>query len=88
LNEPLVYDAVLRNLQTLSETTQRLPDDIKARHPEIPWSRIGHFRNILVHDYLGDIDSAIVWRVIDVEMPALKSAILLELPDRPKRTEE
>jgi uncharacterized protein with HEPN domain len=86
LNMPLVYDAVLRNLQTLSETTQRLPDDIKARHPEIPWSRIGRFRNILVHDYLGVIDPAIVWRVIEMELPSLKSAILSEMPDRPTQT--
>lgn len=47
LGEELVYDAVLRNLQTLSEATQRLPEDLKARYPLIPWARIGGFRKIL-----------------------------------------
>ena len=30
-----LQDAVLRNLQTMSESTQRLSDNIKATHPEI-----------------------------------------------------
>jgi|AGTN01.1.fsa_nt_gi Uncharacterized conserved protein len=74
LADGLVMDAVLRNLQTLSEATQRLPDDMKARHPEIPWSRIAGFRNILVHNYLGNIDAAVVWRVIEGELPVLRLA--------------
>jgi uncharacterized protein with HEPN domain len=77
--DTLVYDAVLRNLQTLSEATQRLPIDIKDCHPNIPWQRIAGFRNILVHDYLGGIDATLVWRVIEAELPALKEAVLKEL---------
>ncbi len=56
----MAYDAILRNLQTVSEATQRLPDEIKARHPAIPWERIAGFRNILVHGYLGGIDPSVV----------------------------
>lgn len=48
-----LQDAVLRNLQTLSESALRLPESIKAKHPEIEWRRIAAFRNLLVHDYLG-----------------------------------
>lgn len=78
----MVYDAVLRNLQTLSEATQRLPDDIKAEHPDIPWQRISGFRNILVHDYLGNIDATLVKRVIDDSMPSLKKAVQIALKQR------
>lgn len=35
--DEILYDAALRNLQTLSEATQRLPESLKNRHPEIPW---------------------------------------------------
>jgi uncharacterized protein with HEPN domain len=83
LADPLVYDAVLRNLQTLSEASQKLPDAIKLRHPSIPWSSIGGFRNILVHDYLGGVDPGIVWRVIATELPPLRKAVLSELPGWP-----
>ncbi len=37
LQDEILYDAVLRNLQTLSEATQRLPDTKKACCPNIPW---------------------------------------------------
>ena len=77
--DTLVYDAVLRNLQTMSEATQRLPDEIKARHSDIPWPRIAGFRNILVHDYLGGIDAGIIWKVLTNELPSLKVAIEAEL---------
>ncbi|WP_172822329.1 HepT-like ribonuclease domain-containing protein [Magnetospirillum moscoviense] len=60
---------------------QRLPDDVKARHPEIPWQRIAGFRNILVHDYLGGIDNSLVWRVIQDELPRLKGVVAAELAD-------
>lgn len=71
-NGTLVLDAVLRNLQTLSEATQRLPDDLKARHPDGPWHRIAGFRNILVHHYFGGIDAGIVWSVVEAELPAFR----------------
>ncbi len=58
--DEVLYDAALRNLQTLSEATQLLPDDKKAAFPDIPWREISGFRNILVHNYLGNIDSLTV----------------------------
>ena len=54
----LIQDAVLRNLQTLAESTQRISDHLKSLHPEVDWRAIAGFRNVLVHDYsrtcLGD----------------------------------
>lgn len=75
----MAYDAILRNLQTVSEATQRLPDEIKARHPAIPWERIAGFRNILVHGYLGGIDPSVVENVIREQLPALEHAARAEL---------
>lgn len=80
LSDAMVYDAVLRNLQTLSEAAQKLPPEIKQRHPDIPWQNIAGFRNILVHDYLNGIDVGIILRVLSHELPALKAAVLSELP--------
>ncbi|NUQ36898.1 MAG: DUF86 domain-containing protein [Caldilineales bacterium] len=69
-----LQDAVLRNLQTMAETTQRLSDETKALQPQVPWPEITAFRNVLVHDYLG-IDIEIVWDITQDEAPELKSAI-------------
>lgn len=55
----LVQDAVIRNLQTLTESSQRLSDRIKATEPQTPWRELAGFRNVIVHGYLG-IDLAAV----------------------------
>lgn len=53
-NNKMLFDALLYNLQTLAEATQHLPDALKQQYPDIPWRRIAGFRNIVVHEYLGD----------------------------------
>lgn len=69
-----LQDAVLRNLQTMSEATQRLSEAAKTEYPEIEWSRIAAFRNVLVHNYLG-IDLEIVWGISQKDVPELKRVI-------------
>jgi uncharacterized protein with HEPN domain len=66
--------AVLRDLQTLAESTQRLSPESKAAHPEIDWTGIAGARNLLVHDYLG-VNPETVWSVIGKDLPPLKTAI-------------
>lgn len=71
----MLYDAALRNLQTLSEATQQLPEAAKQQYSEIPWREISAFRNILVHNYLGDIDAQAVLTVLESDLPPLEKAI-------------
>jgi uncharacterized protein with HEPN domain len=67
-------DAVLRNLHTLSESTQRISADLKAAHPEVQWRGIGEFRNVVVHDYLGiDVDE--IWDIVKNDLPPLKTQV-------------
>ena len=75
-----LQDAVLRNLQTMAESAQRVSDDLKAKHPEVEWRRIAAFRNVLVHDYLG-IDIERVWEITQRDVPRLKQAILTMLEE-------
>ena len=69
----LVQDAVVRNLQTLAESTQRLSAAIKATEKDVPWNAIAGFRNVLVHAYLG-IDLDAVWSVVARDLPELATA--------------
>jgi uncharacterized protein with HEPN domain len=73
--DEVLYDAVLRNLQTLSEATQMLPEYLKSQFPDIPWREISGFRNILVHNYLGDIDPLTVQAVLDRHLPQLLKSV-------------
>ena len=72
--------AVLRELQTLAESTERLSEDFKSRHPQIPWRNISGFRNILVHDYLG-IKHDRVWEIIKGDLSLLRAATLATIED-------
>ncbi len=70
----LVQDAVIRNLQTLAESSQRLSAGIKATEAHIPWRELSGFRNVIVHDYLG-IDLDAVWLVVALDLPPLSEAV-------------
>ena len=73
--DDILYDAAVRNLQTMSEATQRLPEELKSAHPDIPWTEISGFRNILVHNYLGDIDPVTIKSVIEEHLSPLELAM-------------
>jgi uncharacterized protein with HEPN domain len=74
MNSTLLQDAIVRNLQILAESTQRLSDETKDSQSGVDWFKIAGFRNVLVHDYLG-IDIERVWNILDKELPILKDAI-------------
>jgi uncharacterized protein with HEPN domain len=69
-----LQDAVIRNLQIMAESTQRLSDEAKERENSIDWFRIAGLRNVLVHDYLG-IDIERVWNILEIDLPILKKAV-------------
>ncbi|MCH8121342.1 MAG: DUF86 domain-containing protein [Planctomycetes bacterium] len=74
LDSSLIQDAIIRNLQVLSESTQRLSDAAKESMSEVDWFKIAGFRNVLFHDYLG-IDIERVWNILEKDLPALKKAV-------------
>ena len=69
----LVQDAVVRNLQTLAESTQRLSNAVKETERDVPWRAIAGFRNVLVHGYL-QVDLDAVWSVVERDLPELARA--------------
>jgi uncharacterized protein with HEPN domain len=75
MNESLVQDGVLRRLQTMTESTQRLSEDLKASVTDVDWRALSGFRNVLAHDYLGGIDLERVWDAIANYLPSLEEAI-------------
>lgn len=70
----LVQDAVMRNLQTLAESSQRLSGSIKSSEPDVPWRDLSGFRNVIVHGYLG-IDLGAIWLVIEQDLRPLAAAV-------------
>lgn len=74
LESHTLQDAVLRNLQVMAESTQRLSEMAKAARADIEWRKIAAFRNILVHAYLG-IDIESIWDIVQESVPGLRRAV-------------
>lgn len=66
----LNYDATLRNLELIGEAATHIPDEVRTRHPGIPWRLIIATRNRLIHGYLG-IDNDTLWSIITTNVPEL-----------------
>ncbi|SPF52730.1 conserved hypothetical protein [Candidatus Sulfopaludibacter sp. SbA4] len=80
-----LQDAIVRNLQVLCESTQRIGEPHKQRHPEINWPSIAGMRNVLVHDYF-EVDFETVWQVVTRDLPPLENAMsgILAVLDQPQ----
>jgi uncharacterized protein with HEPN domain len=77
----LVFDATLMNFINIGEMVDRLPKELKDRHPGLDWQKIKDFRNLVAHDYLG-VDAEEVWQIIKNDLPILQtelSKILISL---------
>ncbi len=56
------------------EACRGLSDELRTRHPEIPWPAIIGMRNILVHDYFGlNLDE--VWAAVERDLPVLRQQV-------------
>jgi uncharacterized protein with HEPN domain len=70
--------ATVRCLEIISEASRRLPDDLKARHPNIRWRGMAGAGSIYRHDYEGVLDE-IVWDTVQNSLDPLSVAVELEL---------
>ena len=66
--------AVEYALLIIAEAAKHIPDDLKARRPEVPWKRIHGLGNMLRHEYRR-IDSDILWSVVAENLDDLDNAI-------------
>lgn len=62
--------AVLWSFVIIGEAANRVPDEVQARYPAIPWARMRGMRNVLIHDY-PRVNLAIVWATARNDLPPL-----------------
>jgi uncharacterized protein with HEPN domain len=77
-NNRLVFYAVTRALEIISEASRRLPDELKARHPDIPWIDVAGAGNVFRHEY-EDVREHAVWITVQKHLPPLLTAVEREL---------
>lgn len=70
----MTSSAVVLKLIIIGEASKNVPDEIKSKHPEIPWKNMMALRDRVAHGYLG-IDYEIIWEIVKKQLPALKPRI-------------
>lgn len=76
----LDVDAVLFNLMTIGEAVKSIPAEALERFPEARWREIARFRDRMVHHYFS-LDLAIVWEIVTLHIPDLRTAVEALLQD-------
>lgn len=83
LRDELRRDAVARRLTIVGEAAAKLSEPLRQHTPDVDWSRVVAFRNLVVHSYFA-IDWRIVWSVATRDLPLLRARVegLLREPTR------
>ena len=68
---------VQRGVEIISEASRHLPTALKARHPEIPWTKVAGIGNILRHNY-EDIEASVLWKLVREDLPELEQVCRAE----------
>ena len=71
----VTQDAVVRQLEVIGEATKRVSNELRSKHPDIPWSDMAGMRDVLIHDYI-DVDLGVVWKTASEDIPDLKALII------------
>jgi uncharacterized protein with HEPN domain len=81
----LHFYAATRALEIISEASRRLPDDLRDRHPQLPWRSIRDVGNFYRHQY-DNVAASYVWETVSVQLPPVLAAVLAEIKTLEGRT--
>ena len=73
-NKKLVEVWMIHHLQIIGEAASRVSSEIRNQYPEVAWGGMIGMRHVLVHGYF-ETDRELVWRVVEHDIPKLKSQI-------------
>lgn len=71
---PMVVDAVVRNLEVIGEAAKHIPEELRTKGGSINWKQVVGFRNVAIHAYFA-VDVEIVWTVATQGLVQLKQVI-------------
>ena len=67
-------DGIERRVEIISEASRRLPAQMKARYPDIPWPAIAAIGDVLRHEYHA-IEPEALWRIATQDLRPLAGAV-------------
>lgn len=69
---------VERGVEIVSEASRHLPDEMKARRPEIPWRKVAGIGNVLRHAY-ERVAADVLWKLAAEDLAPLEAVCREEL---------
>jgi uncharacterized protein with HEPN domain len=72
--DELIQNWIVRHLQIIGEAARAMPQEVRERAANVPWSKIIGMCHILVHEYVG-VDLREVWKAVERHLPGFKRAI-------------
>ncbi|GAB2572110.1 hypothetical protein GCM10027190_22640 [Spirosoma areae] len=66
--------ACIKQLEIIGEACNHIDVETIATYSDVEWRKIVGLRNFLIHEYFG-VDAALVWDVIQNNLPQLKSQL-------------
>lgn len=58
----------------IGEATRHIPEEVRARYPQVPWEKMQAIRNVIVHEYFR-VDVAILWQTVTQNLPPLEPSL-------------
>lgn len=69
---------VERAVEIISQASRHLTDEMKTRHPQIPWQRVAGIGNVLRHEY-ARVAPDVIWAIAHEHLPELDRVCRKEL---------
>ena len=88
-NDEKVF-AAARALEIIGEAARAVPDEARARYPQVPWREVAGMWDKLIHTYFV-VDLKRVWETVKQDLPGLRQTVaqmLADLPDDEKATDD
>lgn len=70
----MLLHALTRLVEIVGEAADRVPDEVQARHGEIPWADVVGMRHRLSYGY-DEVDLDVLWATVAGDLPDLVAAL-------------
>jgi uncharacterized protein with HEPN domain len=78
--DPVLRLAIERAIEIISEAVRHIPEEVRDKHPDVPWRNIMAIGNKLRHEY-HRVDPDIIWDITQTHLGELRSVIEAILQD-------
>lgn len=74
LADLMLQAAVERKLEIIGEAANHVSYELTEKYPDIEWSKLRAFRNIIAHEYFG-VSQKMIWESVKIRIPDLKQVV-------------